>query len=502
MSVPLAVLAGVLAWLGFAGVGWWPLALVAFVPLFAAVERAGRSGGGRVFLVSLLFGTVLWGGACYWVLGALRDYSGLPMPACLALSLLFSVAHGGLYACFGWLWWRARRRGAPAALAAATAIAACELFYPRLFPGYYGASLHGFPLVLQIVELGGPLALSALCLAVNGALYELRARRQAVAVAACVIAALGYGASRIRAVESALAVAPRVRVGVVQPNMEALQKWTQPREGERRLLEGTRELEEKVRPDLIVWPENAWAAGVMAGIARTPAVVRAAIHTPILFGSFARLPSRDERRVHNRVLLADERGEIRGSYDKVALLAFGEYMPFADLLPALRALSPAHGRVEPGDSVAPLPFREWRIAALVCIEDALPQLVRRVVREGRPHLLVNLTNDAWLGDTHAPWIHLALAKLRAVEQRRYLVRATNTGVSAVIDPVGRAVAQSDSFSRETLDAEVAMLEGSTPYQMLGDWLGWLALAAIVWLAFVRRVNRAAARSAAAPDFTS
>lgn len=87
---------------------------------------------------------------------------------------------------------------------------------------------------------------------------------------------------------------------------------------------------------------------------------------------------------------------------------------------------------------------------------------------------------------HAPWIHLALAQLRAVEQRRYLVRATNTGVSAVIDPLGRVIARSGSFTRETLDVEVAMLAGSTPYQTLGDWPGVLALAALLWLAVRRR----------------
>jgi apolipoprotein N-acyltransferase len=122
----------------------------------------------------------------------------------------------------------------------------------------------------------------------------------------------------------------------------------------------------------------------------------------------------------------------------------------------------------------------------VCLEDILPGFVRRVVREGSPHLLVNLTNDAWFGDTHAPWIHLALAKLRAVEQRRYLVRATNTGVSAVIDPLGRVIAQSGSFTRETLDAEVAMLEGTTPYQILGDWPGLVGTLVLAWLTLSRR----------------
>jgi apolipoprotein N-acyltransferase len=186
------------------------------------------------------------------------------------------------------------------------------------------------------------------------------------------------------------------------------------------------------------------------------------------------------------VLLADEHGEVRGSYDKIELMAIGEYMPFASASPWLRSLWPGSKRVEPGRSVEPLSFRGWRISALVCLEDILPGFVRRVVREGAPHLLVNLTNDAWFGDSHEPRIHLALAKLRAVEQRRYLVRATNNGVSAVVDPLGRVVAQSGSFTRETLDAEVAMLEGGTPYQMLGDWPGWLSIPVVLWLAFRQR----------------
>ena len=484
MSALLATLAAVLAWLGFAGVGIWPLAGVAFLPLFVALGRAGRAGGGRVFLVGLLFGAVLWGTTCSWLLGTLRSFSGLPLPACLAISLLFVVAHGGLFACFGWLFWRAHQRGAPAALAAAAAIAACELVYPRLFPGYYGASLHRLPIAIQIADLGGPLALSALCLAVNGALYDLRNRRRAAAMAVCLVAVLAYGAVRMRQVEATLGGAPRLRIGIVQPNMAALPKWKDLREGERRLLAGTRELEASARPDLIVWPENAWAAGVPLAPTRLPESLRRAIHTPLLFGSWAR--AEDGRRTHNRVLLADEHGEVRGSYDKIELMAFGEYMPFASASPWLRSLWPGSKRVEPGRSVEPLSFRGWRISALVCLEDILPGFVRRVVREGAPHLLVNLTNDAWFGDSHEPRIHLALAKLRAVEQRRYLVRATNNGVSAVVDPLGRVVAQSGSFTRETLDAEVAMLEGGTPYQMLGDWPGWLSIPVVLWLAFRQR----------------
>jgi apolipoprotein N-acyltransferase len=195
------------------------------------------------------------------------------------------------------------------------------------------------------------------------------------------------------------------------------------------------------------------------------------------------------RREFNRVLLADERGEIRGTYDKVNLVAFSEAMPFDDRLPWLRDVFPAGGRLTPGDHVRPLVLDGWRISALVCYEDVLPHFVRRVVREASPHLLVNLTNDAWFGDTLQPWMHLALAKFRAVEHRRYLVRATNTGVSAVVDPVGHVVVHSGSFTRETLHAEVAMLEGWTPYETLGDWPGWLGLGVIAWLLLRGRDTR-------------
>jgi len=496
VSVLLALLAAGLGWLGFAGVGWWPLALVAFVPFFAALERAGLRSGARVLLVAWLFGTVLWGACCHWLIYTLRTFSGLPLAACLALAGLVFVAHGGLYAIFGWLVWRARRRGASAALAAAAAVAACEWLYPTLFPGYYGASLHALPLVLQSAELGGPLALSALCLAVNGALSEARARPRAAALtAATLLLALGWGGLRTRLVEAELADAPRLRVGIVQPNVGAVAKWTDLRESALRLFEGTRALESSARPELIVWPEVAWPVGVPEGLERLSDAMRQQVHTPLLFGSVVRT-ARDA--TLNRVLLAGAEGEILGTYDKVERMPFGEYLPLAERLPrGLRALWPGRANVEPGRAVAPLSLGAVRISALVCLEDLLPGFVRRVVRAGAPHLLVNLTNDAWFGESDEVWIHLALAKLRAVEHRRTLVRATNSGVSAVIDPLGRVAAQAPAFSQQTLVAEAALFEGTTLYQALGNWPGGLGAAVIGWLAFGRKAERPAAESSAA-----
>jgi apolipoprotein N-acyltransferase len=106
-----------------------------------------------------------------------------------------------------------------------------------------------------------------------------------------------------------------------------------------------------------------------------------------------------------------------------------------------------------------------------------------MMREAQPHLIVTLANDAWFGDSQEPWLHLAMAKFRAVEHRRYVVRATNSGVSAVIDPAGREVARSGLLTRQNLRATVRMLDETTIYTSAGDWAGWAA-AALVLMALV------------------
>ena len=272
----LSAAGGLLAWLGFAGPNLWPLALVAFVPLFAALELEREVGDGHALLLGLLFGTVAWMGGSYWIVGTVRTFGGFTRLEALAIAMLVWTYHGGLFAVFGWLWWRARRRGATAAVAAAAAFAATELAYPQLFPSHYAASFHDVPVLLQVADLGGPLLVGALCLAVNGALYELgvsrtrsaAGRRASVIVTVGVLASLAYGAVRMSGVDDSIREAPRLRVGIVQPNMEGFAKWQNPREGQRRLLEGTWQLERSVHPDLIIWPENAWAAGLPADTTR------------------------------------------------------------------------------------------------------------------------------------------------------------------------------------------------------------------------------------------
>jgi len=199
----------------------------------------------------------------------------------------------------------------------------------------------------------------------------------------------------------------------------------------------------------------------------------------------------------NSALLTDKRGTVVGRFDKQYLLAFGEYLPFGETFPKLYEWSPHTGHFQAGTSFKPLSLGDRQIAVVICYEDVLPGFVNREMREGDPELIANLTNDAWFGDSTEPWIHLALAKLRAVEQRKFFVRSTNSGVSAFVDPVGRIISHTKTFEQVSQRATLRWLKGKTPYTLWGDAPWWLVSLASFVLAFRRRAGKPAAEPA--PD---
>ena len=152
-------------------------------------------------------------------------------------------------------------------------------------------------------------------------------------------------------------------------------------------------------------------------------------------------------------------------------------------------MSPNSGHLERGTSLAPLPWKGHKITTMICYEDILPGFVNKIVRYADPDLLVNLTNDAWFGRSTEPWIHLALAKLRAVEHRRYLVRATNSGVSAIVDPVGRVVVHGGTYREESVLGEARFMRAKTVYGLLEDWPWWIATAAIAAMSYFSRPKK-------------
>ncbi|MET0343661.1 MAG: apolipoprotein N-acyltransferase [Polyangiales bacterium] len=490
----LAAITGTLYFVSFAGFGIWPLAYVALVPILWALDPDVQIAPLRrrtVLLSGALFGLVLNVGGYYWVASTLRSFSGFSYVWCVLLASILWAYQGLEMALFAWLYHRGRKAGGSNLLASVLAMSLAEWMFPTLFKHYFGASLHNTPLAIQVADLGGPLLVTALVTAANAALYELSlghrngriARRPVLVAAGMWAATLGYGAYRIHEVDARAAAAPKIQVGLVQTNMGLTQKRDDPEEGLKRHVAQSVEVQKLKKLDLLVWPESAFGWFLPADLKNVRDVVfNEQVHVPTLFGGLARRPSEDGKpRLFNTAFMTDADGTIVGTYDKTFLLAFGEYIPFGDVFPSLYDISPNSGRFTPGDHVQPVPLGPYRIGVLVCYEDILPSFVRDAVRVGTPHVLVNVTNDAWFGDTHAPWEHLALAKLRAVEHHRALVRSTNSGVSAVVDPVGRVLAQSKVFTRENLTAEVPMLAVDTPFLHLGDFPGYLSLLGFIAL---------------------
>jgi apolipoprotein N-acyltransferase len=211
---------------------------------------------------------------------------------------------------------------------------------------------------------------------------------------------------------------------------------------------------------------------------------------PAIFGGVIYRVDADRERWYNTALSTDARGEVTARYDKEYLLAFGEYLPFGDTIPKLYEWSPNSGKFTPGTALDPLRVTlggaTHKVSALICYEDILPVFTNKVVGAASPELLVNMTNDAWFGDTSEPWEHLALAQLRAVEHRRYLVRSTNSGISAFIDPVGRVMLHTDPFQLESRDAIVHFMQSRTVYEAIGDIPWWIVSGLVFVAAFLRR----------------
>lgn len=483
----LAALSGALYFVSFPGFDVWPLCFVCLVPLHLALARCAT--GKRAFRLGLLMGFVTNWGGYYWIVGMLETFSGFPLPLCILFASILCLYQAGLFAAYAVLFRAGTRAGLSALVVAPAALVLVEFAYPLLFPSYTANCLTPAVVLLQGADLLGPLGLGAVVALVNASLSEAErlrpdgARRvlRALAPAAIAFAALAvYGLARIPAVDAASRAAPRLRVGIAQSNMGVYQKHEDPEEGLRRHQRLSKRLLEEGPLDLLVWPESAYVYALPENVRSVRRRVLGGLPGPLLFGGIQRRGGK----LYNTVLLTDEAGRVVDTYDKVYLLAFGEYLPFADVFPVLHDWSPRSGRFTPGTDLEPLRFGRWRIAALVCYEDILPRFVRDLVRAGDPHLLVNQTNDAWFGRTHEPAIHLALSVLRSVEHRRWLVRATNTGISAIVDPVGRVAVEGPLFGQAALRGEVHLMRPWTLYRTAGDVLGWASVAGgcafVVW----------------------
>lgn len=491
------------------------LAWAALVPLIGALNGTRP---GEALRRGLVFGIVHFASLLYWLVPTMVIYGHLPWP--LAIGILF------LFACVLSLL-------AAAPVAAAVGLAAGTpgrllLLFPVFWVGaeYLRSFLFtGFPWellgysqyrrlhLIQVSDIFGVYGLSGLIALTNAALFlaALRARGGVwygrpvslpLAIAGLAAAGLGlaltvgYALWRIPAVDREAQSAPTVRVAAIQGNIEQSQKWDPAfqRATIERYLRRSREALAQA-PELIVWPESAapFYFPVEAAPTRMVREGIAAIGVHFLIGAPA-VELVDGRPVYfNSAFLVAPSGEPLGRYDKAHLVPYGEYTPYKEYLPFLGKMVEHVGDFAAGERGRTLAGGGWRLGVQICYEIIFPPLAAAQVKNGA-NLIVTITNDAWYGTTAGPYQHFSLAVLRAVENRRAVVRAANTGISGFIDPAGRILEATPLMTEAAVVRPLPLMEGLTAYHRIGDaaaaaCLGASLLAAIVAAAGRRRPAR-------------
>lgn len=473
------------------------LAWVALIPLLLALRGVPPW---RSLWLGMLWGVAMIWAVGHWLPPALADYYQQP----LWFGLLFSagaaivfigVYHGAFAASVSWVAQRAT--GLVLVVASAALWVAWEFAKSRVFTGdpwlLLGYALAADPVMIQAADLGGVYLLSFLVVLTNAALADLiadRQRRRWPRIAAALLlvgAAYGYGHFRLG---QSLPEAPSVPVVVVQGNNDMGAEWRDEIYGAglETYLRLSYEAAPKTERSLIVWPESS----VTFFLEDEPLYRReigrmlGAANATLLLGGPSREAHAGGFRYYNSAFYLDAAGEGRDRYDKGHLMPFAEYFP----LRTVELLRRRFERVRyftPGKQDHVLDTEIGLVATVICFEGMFPEIVRAQMRRGA-ELLVNLSNDAWLGRGAGPEQHLWMAPLRAVENRVWLVRATTTGVSAIIDPYGRIVARAAPDIATTLTARVVPARIRTPYEAVGDAFAWSCVAASL-VAMARRRPR-------------
>jgi apolipoprotein N-acyltransferase len=480
--VALAVAAGAALHLAYPRPGWDLLAWVSLAPVWALAVTAPSTG--RAFVEGWLAGVAFFFPLLRWLLHTMTTFSTTSWP--LALLVLLALAgYFGLYvgAVSGALAWLRAPLGPHALWLAPALWVTAELVRAYALSGAPWGLLGYAPYqrlaVIQIAAWTGVYGVSALLALVNAALAwaVVRASPRAAAVSAAVVVVAVGGTLAVGGVRLRGAERPTVPVGLVQGNIDQAVKLDAAYQKETLEVYAALTRDEAGDLRLMVWPEAAvpvyvsqapWVLGWLADLA-------AAVRTPLLVGAPDVVLEGRATHYLNSAFLVGERG-VTGRYDKMHLVPFGEYVPLRRLLFFVSAIAVDIGDFTPGRQQVTFPLEGAPFGTVICYEVIFPELVRGFVGGGA-RFMVNITNDAWFGDSGGPLQHLAMVPLRAVENDVAVARAANTGVSALVHPSGRIEPALGLFRRGVLRVEVPLRTSQpTFYTRFGDLFAYAACA--------------------------
>lgn len=489
----LAIGAGALNTLAFAPFGLWPLAILSPLALYLLLRNlSARAAFGRGFA----YGFGFWLSGASWVYVSIHTYGYTPITTAVCLTLLFAA----FLSLFFFAWWTAfyahLARGVlrPALFIALWILGEWSrnwIFtgFPWLHQGYafIDTPLAGF------APLGGVLLMSALVIGGAVLLPDLvQGTRRARLIALAAITTIAVSGQALKQISWTTPVGNPQRVSLMQGNIPQDMKWLLDMQ-QPTIDIYTALSEPEWGRDLLIWPEAAvpmYAYQATELLDRLQARAELSGSTLILgIPHVARSgdTEQDNYIFHNSLLGL---GRTPAIYHKVKLVPFGEYVPLAPLFRAIAPFFslpqiPLEGFSSGQEEQKPLTAGALRIEPFICYEIVYADHVRRHAADR--DVLLTVSNDAWFGESHGPRQHFQIARMRALETGRFLLRGTNTGVSGIIDPHGAVVAEAPQFARTVLRGEVTAMRGSTPFMVVGEWPVLGICAGLLLLALRRRL---------------
>ena len=497
----LTVASGILYGISFPPLALRPLAWISLVPLLIAI-RAGSVR--RALLLGALWACVMTYVTSDCLPGAVINYYKQPPLVgwlmLLGATLLTMVPYYGSFAVAYWL--LSRRPDALLPLVTGAAWVGAEFARVRVLGGnpwaLSGYSQTGVTTLMQVGDLAGVHGVGFLLAATNAALVELllasrsdaarrpTARRAALAVGVALAAAVAYGHARLAppVVPAHADDAAPMRVAIAQGNLDLGLQWNPEMYGTnlRDYLRLTQEAADDGDTRLVFWPESAMTFRLTEEPSYQREIGRVLeAHDLQLVAGGPRAtfdPGEAIEIYFNTTFLLSPEGEILAWQDKTKLLPFAEYFPL-DSVDLLRRDFGGASQFTPGVARPPLPTRAGAAGVIVCNETMYPEIARARVASGAEYL-VNPANDSWFGALKYSLQAFDIARWRAVETRRFLVRASTAGPSAIVDPFGRVVVATEPFTRAWIAGDVRARRDRTVYQSVGDAFAWIcALTAIL-----------------------
>lgn len=467
-----AALSGLLLAGAFPPLSWGFLGFFALIPLLLVAEQ-------RPFACGFFAGLSFFAPLLYWLNIVMITYGGLA-PFFSVVAWLMLCTFLALY-CAATLWlvfFFQRRLGLALIFTLPLVWVAAEYLRGHLFSGFpwglMGYAAIDMPTLRQAADLVGVYGLSWLFVLVNcaGLLLIQQARRPstwlALGVTALLVAGTWFYAAQPR--PQAAAQGQSLQVGLIQGNIAQQQKWDPA--FRQTTLDTYKRLSlaaVKQGADLLIWPEAATPFYLQEPGSDSRQVFDLVEQSarPLLLGAPSYTVGSDGAyRHHNSAYLLDSTGQIAGRSDKIHLVPFGEYVPLGKLLFFINKLVTGVGDYTPGE-VNPLALNGHQLGVLICYEAIFPELARQYVKGGSL-LLVNITNDAWFGRSSAPRQLLDMTRMRAIENRIWIARAANTGISALISPDGRVLYQTAIFTPSQIVGKVVLGAAPTLYKRYGD----------------------------------